>query len=81
MDYPDSQKVMLGDRIKLWEGCYGTVVCSIDDDAYTPEYPKAEWAYLKSGVLINSDQAGLIHYLRPDSSFELVARGQRTAKG
>ena len=29
---------------------------SIDDESYTPEYPKGEWDYLKKGVIIKSDQ-------------------------
>lgn len=80
MNYPDGKKVMVGDRVKLWEGCHGVVVSSIDDDQYTDEYRKAEWAYLKRGVLIKSDKAGLIHYLDPDSTFELVERGRGTVK-
>jgi hypothetical protein len=74
MNYPDGKKVMVGDQVKLWEGCSGTVVCSIDDNEYTPEYRKADWSYLKNGVLISSDQAGLIHYIQPESSFELIER-------
>jgi hypothetical protein len=31
---------MVGDRVKLWDGCFGTVVCTIDDDEYTPEYSR-----------------------------------------
>jgi len=47
MNYPDGSKIMVGDRVKLWEGCHGTVVCSIDDDKYTPEYRKADWFLLE----------------------------------
>lgn len=74
MDYPNGKKVMVGDRVRLWQGCHGTVVGSIDDNQYTPEYPKGEWAYLKKGVLIKSDQAGLIHYIEPEPTFELIER-------
>jgi hypothetical protein len=80
MNYPDGEKVLVGDRVKLWDAGYGTVVCSIDNDQYTPDYPKREWAYLKSGVLIKSDQAGLIHYIEPEPSFELIERKVGTVK-
>jgi hypothetical protein len=80
MNYPDGKKVLVGDKVKLWELCYATVVCSIDDHQYTPEYPKEEWAYLKHGVLIKSDQAGLIHYIEPEPSFELIERQQGAIK-
>jgi len=72
--------VMVGDQVKLWEGCHGTVVCSMDDNEYTPEYPKAEWSYLKNGVLIDSDKAGLIHYIRPENSFQLLRRSPGKVK-
>ncbi len=77
MNYPSGERVELGDVLKLWEGCYGVVVCSIDDSEYSPKYTKDDWSYLKSGVLIDSDQAGVTHYTQPESSFELVRRGSK----
>jgi hypothetical protein len=77
MNYPDGKNVMVGDRLRLWEGCHGVVVCSIDDDHYTLEYPKAHWGYLTKGVIINSSQGGLIHYTEPEESFELIERNAR----
>jgi len=41
---------MLGDVLKLWEGCFGVVVCSIDDSPYSPKYPAEDWSYLKGEV-------------------------------
>jgi hypothetical protein len=78
MNYPSGEKVVIGDRVRLWRGCEGTVVCSIDDGQYTPAFPKSEWEYLKRGVLIESGQAGLIHYIQPEDSFELIARSSAT---
>lgn len=80
MNYSDGKKVMVGDRVKLWDGCHGTVVASMDDNEYTPEYSKADWSYLKNGVLISSDKAGLIHYIRPESSLALVKRNPGKVK-
>ena len=65
---------MLGDVLKLWEGCVGVVVCSIDDGEYSPKYPEEDWSYLKSGILIDSDQGGLVHYSKAESSFALIRR-------
>lgn len=76
MNYVDGQRIRIGDKVILWQGCTGLVVCSIDDDEYSPEYPKGEWSYLKTGVLIDSDQAGLIHYPRLTDKLQLVARKQ-----
>lgn len=77
MNYPDGQKVLVGDRLKLWDGCFGTVVASIDDDEYTSEHSREQWAYLKAGVLISSNQAGLVHYTASEASFELIERQTR----
>ena len=74
MTYPDGQQIRVGDKVKLWNGCYGLVVVSIDTDEYSTEYPKEEWSYLKAGILIDSDQAGLIHYPLFTDKLQLVTR-------
>lgn len=74
MNYSDGQEVRLGDSVKLWEGCYGVIVCSLDTNEYTVDYPKEEWGYLKTGVLIESDKAGLIHYVKPEQNMRLIGR-------
>ncbi|NUN24000.1 MAG: hypothetical protein HUU09_11135 [Candidatus Jettenia caeni] len=76
MKYLDGQEVKVGDKVQLWSGCYGVVVCSMDDDKYTPAYPKEEWDYLKSGVLIKTDKAGLIHYIKADEDLQLLERAK-----
>ena len=77
MRYPDGQDVKLGDKVQLWAGSEGIVVCSLDTQEYSAEYPEAEWRYLKTGVLIRSDAAGLIHCLEPESGFQLIERNPR----
>jgi len=74
MKYSDGREAKIGDRVKLWDGCYGVVVCSFDTNEYTDDYPGSEWGYLKSGVLIKTDKAGLIHYIEADEDLELITR-------
>lgn len=74
MNYPNGEKIAVGDKLKLWEGCIGVVVCSIEDGVYSDEYTQEDWGYLKNGILINTDAAGLIHYTEPESEFELLHR-------
>ncbi|WAR43014.1 hypothetical protein [Methylomonas rapida] len=74
MNYPNGQKMKVGDKLRLWEGCVGEVVCSIDDEEYSDKFTKKDWEYLGEGVLINTDIAGLIHYTEPESSFQLMQR-------
>src|SRR3546814_14896953 len=77
MKYPDGQEVRLGDKVELWPGCCGAVVASLDAGEYSAEYSEADWDYLKSGVLVVSDAAGLIHYLNPEATFVLLTRDNR----
>lgn len=76
MKYADGRPVVVGDRVRLWQDEYGTVVCSIDGGDYTIEYPKSAWGYLDGGILIKTDNGELFHYDEPDEDFELIARGR-----
>jgi len=72
MLYPDGVCVKLGDKVKFWNGSHGTVVCAIDNDEYTLSFPKTEWGYLKTGIVIKSDNGSLFHYAEADEDFELT---------
>jgi len=72
MLYPDGVCVKLGDKVKLLDGSHGTVVCSIDTNEYTPAYPKTEWGYLETGIIIKSDNGSLFHYAEVDEDFERI---------
>ena len=74
MKYPDVQISHLGDRVRLWSGVEGIVVCSLDTEEFSDQYPVDQWGYLTNGVLIHSTQTGLIHYLEPEPTFELLGR-------
>jgi hypothetical protein len=73
--YSNGEQVRLWDRVKVWEGCHGIVVFSIDSEEYSSEYPKEHWQYLKRGVMIDTEVAGLIYYEEPEEEMELLARG------
>jgi hypothetical protein len=76
MKYSDGKDVKIGDKVRLWSGCHGVVVCSIDADEYTADYPKKEWGYLKSGIVIKTDKSGLIHYIEADEDLQLIERAK-----
>jgi hypothetical protein len=47
----------------LIDGCLATIVAIVDQGLYSDRYPATEWAdALKSGILVEDEQAGLIHY-------------------
>jgi hypothetical protein len=74
MKYSSGQEVRLGDKVKLGDDSDGVVVCSIDTDEYSPEFPRAEWAYLARGVLVKFPKYGVIHYEQTEPDLELLAR-------
>jgi hypothetical protein len=43
----------------------GTVVAVIETSHFSADYTAADWAYLKVGVLVMTDGAGLVHYPDP----------------
>ena len=74
MKYPSGEEVRLGDTVSPWAGAEGVVVCSLDTREYSVDYPESEWSYLKSGVLVLSSHAGLIHYIEPETTLTLFRR-------
>jgi hypothetical protein len=73
--YADGTDARLGDRVQLWEGSEGRIVCSLDTDEFGEAFPRERWAHLRSGVLVHAETAGLLHYKYPDESLKLLARG------
>ena len=74
MHYPDGQLARLGDRLHLWDGAAGRVVCSLDTGEFSNEYQRDEWAYLGRGILILGDATGLMHCTEPKPTFRLIER-------
>jgi len=74
MKYSDGNLSRLGDKIIVWRGNEGVVACSIDTDEYSDEYPRENFSYLKEGIMVLSENAGLIHYVRPEADMRLIDR-------
>lgn len=74
MQYANGEAVKLGDKVRLGQDSGGVVVVLIDTGEYAPSYPKSEWEYLKTGVMINFPTLGLIHYTAFEPGLELIAR-------
>jgi hypothetical protein len=74
MKYIDGKIAMIGDHVLLGNGWTGVVVCDIDSSVGTIEFPIEEWRYLKKGIMVRSEQAGLIYFAEPDVDLELADR-------
>jgi hypothetical protein len=44
----------------------GTVVAIIDTGEFSDEYDASSWAWLETGVLVVTKEAGLVHYPAAD---------------
>lgn len=51
-----------GDRVRTTDGLSGIVVCNMESGAGSADFPYDEWAYLGGGVMVMTDEIGLVHY-------------------
>ncbi len=51
----------IGDTVTVPGGFKGTVVANIDAREFNDSYPRAEWEYLKTGILVETHEGGLLH--------------------
>jgi hypothetical protein len=48
----------------------GIVVAQLDQNEFTPEYPREQWSYLERGVMVETEEVGLVHF--PDAMVLVV---------
>lgn len=65
MKYSDGSEARLGDRVRIENGDTGVIVVSIDTDEFSTDYPKREWGYLESGILVRTDTGALVRFADP----------------
>jgi hypothetical protein len=67
--------VRVGDRVRLESEAEGRVVCDFDHDEHAADFARSEWQYLEKGILVETEQLGLIHLPEDDAGLELIQRG------
>lgn len=74
MKYADGADMKVGDTIRI-DGVYrGRVIASMDTNEYLPG--EDSWAYLGTGIMVDTDFAGLVHYTTETAEdFVLIERG------
>ena len=77
MNYKDGTKAKVGDRVLIGGQYHGVVVADMDGDEYSRDYPGDQWRYLGSGVMIDTDFGGLVHYDQSSLDGELMELVQR----
>ena len=73
MNYSDGSPIQPGDHVRI-DGQYrGRVVASMDTSRYLPGHES--WAYLGTGIMVDTDFAGLVHYTETATdTLELLSR-------
>lgn len=74
MNYSNGELVLLGDKVSLGAGLTGVVVAVIDTQDFSEGYVPDQWLYLSKGVLVESPEAGLVHYPDLNDDFLLLER-------
>lgn len=74
--YSDYNEARLGDEVAIDDIYKGVVVASLDTDEYSARCPREEWAHLGTGIVVDTNFGGLIHYPNGDHEhIVLVKRG------
>jgi len=60
MKYESGDTIRAGDLVTIDDKYEGQVVASMDTSEYLPGYQ--DWAYLRTGIMVVTDFAGLVHY-------------------
>lgn len=74
MHYADGNEAQLGDVVAIDDKYRGIVVANIDGGEYS-EPLATGWEQLKTGILVDTDFAGLVHY--PNTKHEHIVLVER----
>lgn len=58
--FAKGKQIRLGHRVMIAQHVKGVVVFSIDTDEYSAEFPKSDWEYLGRGIMVQTENDGLI---------------------
>ena len=73
MKYADGTEIEPGDLVQIDWTYRGRVIASMDTDKYLPG--EDAWSYLPTGIMVDTDFAGLVHYTSEvDVEFVLLKR-------
>ena len=79
MKYSNGEDLRIEDQVTLDERYNGVIKAIIEENQFSTEYPKEQWSYLKTGIIIDTDFGGIVHYQESDiqvEPIELKSRGK-----
>jgi hypothetical protein len=74
MNYADGNEARVGDIVSIDDQYWGTVVACIDRGEYADAYPAAQWSSLGTGILVDTDFGGLVHYSDENSGRMILVK-------
>ena len=77
MEYTDGNLARVGDLVLIDKQYQGVVVADMDGGEYSSQHPQEQWGYLRSGVMIDTDFGGLVHYEQDTLVCETIELVQR----
>jgi len=77
MKYADGTDIKPGDVVQIDTQYRGRVIASMDTGEYLPG--QDGWAYLRTGIMVDTDFGGLVHYTAETADdLVLMQRGAAT---
>jgi hypothetical protein len=71
--YPSGETIRLHDKVRTGrDGLTGVVVGIIDSREYDPSVAAGKWHEEYAGMLVNTEEGGLVLYSEPDHIAEFV---------
>ena len=81
MTYLDGQAMLVGDLLKVSPESRGVILCDFESRRCVQGFDWRPWAAsLTSGVLVEAEKEGLIHFTIADPDLVLLERGHRVSK-
>ena len=77
MNYADGNEARVGDIVSIDDQYWGTVVACIDRGEYADAYPAAQWSSLGTGILVDTDFGGLVHYSDENSDRMVLVKRKK----
>jgi len=75
--YADYNEAKVGDEVAIDDIYKGIVVASLDTDEYSARCQREDWAYLGTGIVVDTNFGGFIHY--PSGDHEHIVLIRRAA--
>jgi hypothetical protein len=73
--FAKGKQIRLGDRVLIANHVTGIVVFSIDTGEYSAEFPKADWEHFGRGIMVETENDGLIYIAElsdPDEDIQII---------